>query len=161
MTALTKWNPTRNLSEWSPFREMDEMMNRLNRWLGVGGLTSRRGIGREEITVAEWEPLVDIIEDDKEFLIKAELPEVRKNDVKVRVEDNVLYISGERQFEREEKGKRYHRLERTYGVFTRSFTLPEEADPKQVHAEFKDGVLCVHVAKSINAQLKAIEVKVT
>lgn len=158
MNALTRWNPIKELSEWNPFREMDELHNRLSRFLG--GASARRPNGREELTVAEWSPLVDITEDDKEYLIKAELPEVKKNDVKVRVEDGVLFISGERNFEKEEKNKRYHRVERAYGAFTRSFTLPEDADPQQVHAEFKDGVLNVRVLKDKNAKPKAIEVKV-
>ena len=158
MTALTRWNPFKETSEWNPFRELDDMHNRLSRFLGAN--TSRNGDGREEITVAAWAPLVDIIEDDKEYLIKAELPEVKKNDVKVRVENCVLYISGERALEKEEKNKRYHRVERAYGSFIRSFSLPDDADPQQVNAEFKDGVLSVHVAKNKNARPKSIEVKV-
>ena len=158
MTALTRWNPFKEVSEWNPFRELDEMQNRLSRILG--GTPSRTGNGREEITVAAWAPLVDITEDDKEYLIKAELPEVKKNDVKVRVEDGVLYISGERNLEKEEKGKRYHRIERAYGSFIRSFALPEDSDAQQVNADFKDGVLSVHVAKNKNGQPKSIEVKV-
>jgi HSP20 family protein len=149
MTALTRWNP---------FREMEELQNRL---LSVFNLTApRRGDGQESITVAEWAPLVDIIEDDKEYLIKAELPEMRKEDVKVTVENGVLTISGERKLEKEEKGKRYHRIERAYGSFVRSFTLPDDADADKVSAEFKDGVLKVHVAKSEAAKPKQIEVKV-
>jgi len=158
MTALARWNPLKEVSEWNPFRELDEMHNRLSRFLGT--TTTRRADGQENITVAEWAPLVDITEDDKEYLIKAELPEVKKGDVKVRVEDGVLYISGERNFEKEEKGKRYHRIERAYGSFTRSFALPEDADPQQVKADFKDGVLSVHVAKDKNARPKSIEVNV-
>jgi len=159
MTSLTRWNPLKEVSEWNPFRELDEMQNRLSRILG--GTASRTGNGREDLTVAAWAPLVDITEDDKEYLIKAELPEVKKNDVKVRVEDGVLYISGERNLEKEEKGKRYHRIERAYGSFTRTFSLPEDADAQQVNAEFKDGMLIVHVAKDKNARPKAIEVKVS
>ena len=143
MSALTRWNPMKELSEWNPLRELDEISNRLSRVFG--GTPARRGDGREDI---------------KEYLIKAELPEVKKNDVKVRVEDGVLYISGERSFEKEEKGKRYHRIERAYGSFTRSFALPEDADPQQVNAEFKDGMLSVRVAKDKNARPKSIEVKV-
>jgi HSP20 family protein len=158
MTALTRGNPLKEGSEWHPARELDEMRDRLFRFLGT--TTPRRADGQENITVAEWAPLVDITEDDKEYLIKAELPEVKKAEVKVRVEDGVLYISGERKFEKEEKGKRYHRIERAYGSFTRSFSLPEDADPQQVTADFKDGVLCVHVAKNKNARPKSIEVKV-
>jgi len=159
MTALTRWNPFKEGSEWNPFRELDEMNNRLSRIFG--GTSSRSGNEREDITVAAWAPLVDITEDDKEYIIKAELPEVRKNDVKVRVEDGVLYIAGERNLEKEEKGKRYHRIERAYGSFTRTFSLPEDADTQQVNAEFKDGLLIVHVAKDKNARPKSIEVKVS
>ena len=158
MTDLTRWNPLKEVSEWNPFRELDEVHNRLSRIFG--GTTSRTGNGREELTVAAWAPLVDITEDDKEYLIKAELPEVNKNDVKVRVEDGVLYISGERNLEKEAKGKRYHRIERAYGSFLRTFSLPEDADTQQVNAEFKEGILSVHVAKNKNARPKAIEVKV-
>jgi len=138
---------------------LDEVHNRLSQILG--GTTTRSGNGREEITVATWAPVVDIIEDDKEYLIKAELPEVKKNDVKVRVEDGVLYITGERNLEKEDKGKRYHRIERAYGSFTRTFSLPDDADAQQVNAEFKDGMLSVHVAKDKNARPKSIEVKVS
>lgn len=158
MTALTRWNPFKEVSEWNPFRELEEVQNRLSRIFG--GTTPRNGDGHEEMTIAAWAPLVDISEDDKEYLIKAELPEVKKNDVKVRVQDGVLYISGERSLEKEEKGKRYHRVERAYGSFTRTFSLPEDADAEQVNAEFKDGMLSVHVAKDKNAQPKSIEVKV-
>jgi HSP20 family protein len=150
MTALTRWNP---------FREMEELQNRL---LSAFNLApNRRGEGQESITVAEWAPLVDIIEDDKEYLIKAELPEMRKDEVKVTVENGVLTISGERKLEKEEKGRRYHRVERAYGSFARSFTLPDDADAEKVGAEFKDGVLKVHVAKSESAKPKQIEVKVS
>ena len=159
MTALTRWNPLKEMSEWNPFRELDEVNNRLSRIFNT--TSSRTSNGREEITVAAWAPLVDITEDDKEYVIKAELPEVKKNDVKVRVEDGVLYITGERNLEKEEKTKRYHRIERAYGSFMRTFSLPEDADPQEVNADFKDGVLSVHVAKDKNARPKSIEVKVS
>src|SRR5947208_13820267 len=98
-------------------------------------LTNRR----EEITLPEWTPLADITEDDKEYLIKAELPEMKKEDVKVTVENGVLTISGERKFEQEEKKRKFHRVERGYGTFVRSFTLPDDADSNKVKAEFKNG----------------------
>lgn len=113
------------------------------------------------MTVAEWSPLVDITEDEKEYLIKAELPEVKKEEVKITVQDDVLTISGERKYEKEEKGKKYHRVERAYGSFVRSFTLPEDADGTKVAAEFKDGVLKVHLPKSEKAKPKSIEVTVS
>ena len=112
------------------------------------------------MTVAEWIPLVDITEDDQAYLIKAELPEVKKNDVKVTVENGVLNISGERKFEKEEQNKRYHRIERAYGSFTRSFAVPDDADDSAVTAEFKDGLLTVRLAKSEKARPKSVEVKV-
>jgi hypothetical protein len=99
--------------------------------------------------------LVDITEDDKEYLIKAELPEVKKEDVKVTVENGTLTITGERKFEKEEKGKKYHRMERAYGSFMRSFTLPEGAAGDKVSADFKDGVLKVHLPKSAEAKPKS------
>jgi HSP20 family protein len=112
------------------------------------------------MTVAEWAPLVDISEDDKEYLIKAELLEVKKEDMKVTVQNEVLTITGERKFEKEEKDKKYHRVERAYGSFTRSFKLPADVDPAKVEAEVKDGLLTVHLAKSEKATPKSIEVKI-
>lgn len=112
------------------------------------------------MTVAQWAPLVDITEDDREYVIKAELPEVRKEDVKVTVENGMLNLSGERAFEKEDKGLRYHRVERSYGSFLRSFVLPDDADASKVSAEFKDGVLMVRVEKHEKALPKRVEIKV-
>src|SRR3954447_12463984 len=145
------------LTRWEPLREMEEFQNRLST---LFGRPLRRGNGREEITLPEWTPLADITEDDKEYLIKAELPDLRKEDVKVTVENGVLTISGERKFEKEEKKKKYHRVERAYGRFVRSFTLPDDADANGVKAEFKDGMLTVHLPKNEKANPKQIEVKV-
>jgi HSP20 family protein len=145
------------LTRWEPLREMEEFQNRLST---LFGRPSRRGNGREEITLPDWTPLADITEDEREYLIKAELPEVRKEDVKVTVENGVLTISGERKFEKEEKKRKYHRVERGYGTFMRSFALPDDADFSKVNAEFKNGVLTVHVPKSEQAKPKQIEVKV-
>ncbi|TLY21691.1 MAG: Hsp20/alpha crystallin family protein [Nitrospirae bacterium] len=147
------------VTRWDPFRELDELQNRLSSLFGRAPLR-RNGDKDEAITVAEWAPLVDIVEDDNEYLIKAELPEVKKEDVKVTVQDDVLTISGERTFEKEEKGRKYHRMERAYGSFARSFTLPEDADGEKVAAEFKNGVLKVHLPKSEKAKPKSIEVKI-
>jgi len=146
------------LIKWNPFKEMEDLQNRLCTLFGRAPV--RRGNGEEEfITMTEWAPLVDITEDDKEYLLKAELPEVRKDDVKVAVENGVLTISGQRKFEKEQKNKKYHRVERAYCSFVRSFTLPEGADADKVNAEFKDGVLKVHLPKSEKVQPKQIEVK--
>jgi HSP20 family protein len=148
------------LTRWDPFRELEEMQQRLSTVLGR---RPQRGNGesKESITVAEWTPLVDITEDNKEYLIKAELPEIQRDQIKVTVENGMLVISGERKLEKEEKGKKFHRIERAYGSFVRSFALPDDADAEKVNAEFKDGLLAVHVAKSEAARPKQIEVKVT
>jgi HSP20 family protein len=147
----------KTLTRWEPFQEMEEFENRLST---LFGRPRRRGNGREEITLPDWTPLADITEDEREYLIKAELPEMKKEDVKVTVENGVLTISGERKFETEEKKKKYHRVERGYGTFMRSFTLPDDADFNRVNAQFKNGLLTVHVPKSERAKPKEIEVKV-
>ena len=145
---------------WDPFKEMDELQKRVSTMLGLAPL--RRGENRDAtMTVAEWSPLVDIAEDEKEYLIKAELPEVKKEDVRVTVENGVVTITGERKFEKEEKGKKYHRIERAYGSFARSFSVPDNADDAKVAAELKDGVLKVRLAKSEKAKPKQIDVAVS
>ena len=138
--------------------ELEQMSERLNQ------LYNRRPTpqtGSEEaLVVADWAPAVDIQESDKEYLIKAELPEVGKEDVKVSVENGVLSIQGERKQEKEENGKRFHRVERSYGKFVRTFVLPSEVDEQKVLADFKDGVLNLHLPKTEIAKPKMIEVKV-
>lgn len=150
MTAITRWNP---------FKEMEELQGRLSSLLGHPP-TRWNGTKEENLAVAQWAPLVDITEDDREYVIKAELPEVRKEDVKITVESGTLNLSGERTFEKEDKGLRYHRVERSYGSFLRSFVLPDDADAAKVSAEFKDGVLMVRVEKHEKALPKRIEIKV-
>jgi HSP20 family protein len=156
MPALTRWEP---LGRWNPWKELEEMEKRLSTVFGPAR-SAAGGDKKEAIAVTEWSPLVDITEDDKEFVVKAEIPEMKKEDIKINVHDDVLTISGERKYEKEEKGKKYHRVERAYGSFMRSFTLPEEADGTKVSAEYKDGVLKVHLPKSEKAKPKAIEVKI-
>jgi HSP20 family protein len=147
------------LMRWDPFKEMED----LQRLTSIFGLApARLTNGRQEtMTVAQWSPVVDITEDEKEYLIKAELPEVKKEDVKLTVENGVLTLSGERKFEKEEKNRRYHRIERAYGSFTRCFSLPDDAEDGKVTAEFKDGLLTVRLAKTEKARPKSIEVKVS
>ena len=148
------------LTRWDPFKEMEETQNRLARIFGLKPARLPNG-DKESMTITEWAPSVDISEDAKEWLVKADLPEVKKEDVKVSVENGLLTITGERKFEKEEKDKKYRRIERSYGNFLRSFTLPDAADGSKVNAEFKDGVLKVHLPKSEKAKPKAVEVKVS
>ena len=143
MNALTRWDPFKS---WDPFKEMRDLQGRLSSLFSISPF--RRGDGEEgTMTVAQWSPLVDITEDDKEYCIRAELPGLRKEEVKVTVENGVLSISGERKHEKEEKNRKYHRIERVYGNFVRSFSIPDDADASRVLAEFKDGVLNVRLAK--------------
>jgi HSP20 family protein len=146
------------LVKWDPFRELEEMSDRLNRMFTRPA--TWQGHGNEIMTVADWTPTVDISETETEFLIKAELPDIKKEAVKVTVEDGVLTIRGERTREKEEKGKKYHRVERSYGRFVRSFTLPDSVDAAAVKAEYADGVLNLHLPKSEKAKPKQIEVRV-
>jgi len=145
-----------SLIKWSPFGELEDIQDRLNRFLNET-LPVR---GEKNAFFADWTPPVDIEETDKEYLIKAELPDIKKEDVKVETLDGILTIEGERKQEKEEKGKKYHRIERAHGVFERAFLLPEDAQGDKVTADYKDGVLKVHVPKTEKATPKAIEVKV-
>jgi len=139
---------------------MEDMHRRLSSVFGLAPLRqSNVAAGDQNLSLPDWTPLVDVIEDDKEYRIKVELPEVQKNDVRVTVENGTLTIAGERKSEKEEKTRCYHRTERSFGRFERSFTMPEDANSAKVVAEFKDGMLQVHLAKSEKAQPKQIEIK--
>jgi HSP20 family protein len=143
------------LIRWDPSREIDDMFERYTKAVG-----QPRAGSQEVIATGDWAPRVDIAETDKAFEIKAEIPEVNKEDVKVTVDNGVLTIRGERKQEKEEKGKKFHRVELYYGIFTRSFTLPDNVDETKVTASFKDGMLNLQIPKTEEAKPKAIEVKV-
>jgi len=127
-----------NLSRWEPFYAMDKMFDRSPWFFGY----------RPRHFDFDWSPSVDISETDKEYLIRAALPAVKKEDVKVTYENRMLTLSGERRREREEKGEKFHRVESFYGNFSRSFELPDTIDVERISAEAKDGVLTVHVPKT-------------
>lgn len=139
------------------FRELEHMSHRLSRILE--GRTTPRG-DRESMSQADWVPAVDVMETDSEFLLMAELPGVKKKNVKIWIEDGVLMLSGQRDQERDDKGTRFHRIERIYGRFARSFSLPDSVDEEKLKAEFENGVLAVHLPKSEKAKPRSIEVQV-
>jgi HSP20 family protein len=147
-----------SLVRWNPFRELEDMQSRLNRLFGDAPFPRMREDG---MSLSGWSPAVDVQETEKEYLIKADLPDVKKEDVKVELLDGALTIEGERQQEKEEKGKKFHKIEREYGKFLRRFALPTEVDASNVQAEFKNGVLNVHLPKSAAAKPKAVAVKVS
>jgi len=140
------------------FRELENMSERLNRMLPRR--TMPDGGQDESLALGDWAPLVDVIETDADFQIQVELPGVEKKDVKLSVEDGVLMISGRREQEKEEKGKRHHRVEMAYGNFARSFMVPDSVDGQKVTAEFKNGILTVRLPKSEKARPKSIEIQV-
>lgn len=144
-----------SLVKWNPLREMEELLDNYGR-----ALTTPGRLATDLLSRGDWTPRVDIAETDKSFLIKMEIPEVSKKDVKVSVDQGVLSISGERKQEKEEKGKRYHRMERYYGSFDRSFSLPENVDQTHVDATFKDGMLTVELPKLAEALHTPIEVQI-
>lgn len=148
-----------NLVKWDPFREMEDVSSRLNRIFGR--VPTRTASENEMLAVADWMPSVDISETDAAYLIKGEIPGVKKEDVKVTMQDGLLTIQGERKQEKEEKNKKFHRVECSYGSFVRSFRVPDDADESAVKAEFKDGMLNVTLSKSAKAKSKAIEVSVS
>lgn len=147
-----------DMVRWDPFREFEDMTTRLGRFFNQPRM--RRFVDDDNAFFADWAPAVDVQETDKEYIVKADLPDVRKEDVKVGIEDGVLTLEGERKQEKEEKNKKFHRVERVYGKFVRRLALPMEVDAQKVAAEFKDGVLNVRLPKAESAKPRAIDVKV-
>jgi HSP20 family protein len=140
---------------WEPFREME---NVLHRFLPL--YTPDNGATREETAARNWVPLANISERENEYLIKVDLPDVKKEDVQIAVSDGVITISGERKLERKDQSENAIRVESIYGVFTRSFMLPDYVDAKGINADAKDGVLRIHIpkAKTQKSEPLAIEI---
>jgi HSP20 family protein len=141
-----------NLTRWDPFRELDELQTRLNRLTGDAG--------PKATAFTDWTPAVDVQETETEYVIKGDLPEVKKEDLKVTFHDGVLTLEGERRLEHEERGGKFHRIERAYGKFVRRFSMPSDVDGGKVAATFKDGVLIVKIPKATVAKPAPIQVKV-
>jgi HSP20 family protein len=141
-----------NIMKWNRFTGFDDFEEKLNRLV--------RTSETDPLTFGEWTPAVDIKETERGYVVTADLPNVKKEEVRVSFHEGVLTLEGERKLEREENTERFHRIERGYGKFVRRFVLPNEVDPNHVTAEFKDGSLTVLVPKSANAKPKTIEVKV-
>jgi HSP20 family protein len=160
--AIIRWNPLRDVTAWHPagslnseFASMQREIDRMfDRFLHTGDISEDGGY------LSAYVPPVDIIENDQEFVVKAELPGVAKEDVKITVTNDVLTIRGEKQQEKESKGKGVHRLERVAGTFQRSFTLPTSVKSDKIEAKFENGVLTLSLPKVEEAKPKEIEVKV-
>jgi len=139
----------------NPIRELFELQRGINQLFDESF-----GAPREDTALKAWTPAVDVYEDQDSFLIKVDLPEIGREDVKVNLNENILSISGERRVENEEKRENYHRVERSYGQFYRSFTLPPNVNPEAINAQFKDGVLRLTLPKKEEAKPRQIDVKV-
>lgn len=147
------------LTRWDPFRDVEDVFDRYARALALP-MGMRQGRGLFSAEGGEWSPQVDISETDNHFIVTAELPGIKREEVKICIDDGVLNLRGERKEEKEEKGRRFHRTERFYGAFSRSFTLPKNVDESHIEATFKDGVLTLQLPKKAADKPKSIEVKV-
>ncbi len=147
---------------WEPFRDLVSIQGRMNRLFDEAfrGATRQSG-DEEEWSLGSWAPAVDIFEQDGNIVLKAELPGVDSKDVDVRVENSVLTLRGERKLDNEVKKESYHRVERAYGSFSRSFTLPSVVDTEKIKADYRDGVLRVNLPKREEAKPKQISISVT
>jgi HSP20 family protein len=143
------------LTRWEPFREMDDFLKGFGPFFGRLPSMARPTDGGYEFT-----PPADIVEREKEYLIKVDLPEVRKEDVKVFFDNGMLVIKGERKHEKETKGETVHRTERFFGAFERMFNLPDDVDPKAIHAEVKEGVLVVKLPRVITEKPRPLAITI-
>ena len=142
------------ITRWDPFREVVALQNRVN------NLFREMNEGDSPLTTASFVPAVDIYEDPKKVVLKLEVPGIEEKDLDVRVENNTLTVKGERKFEKEEKEENFHRIERRYGSFFRSFTLPSTVDSEHINASYTNGVLKLELSKKPEAQPKQIKVNV-
>jgi HSP20 family protein len=154
--SLIRWNPVHELERWpSNFFGVQRDINRLFDSFFRSGMQSE-----EAVATSYFAPAVDIAEQENEYVVKMELPGVAKEDVKISLESNILTIKGEKKQEKEEKNKNFHRAERSYGSFQRSFTLPSTVKNDKIDATFNSGILSITLPKSEEAKPKQIEVKV-
>ncbi len=144
------------LTRWDPYREFSSVQDRLNRLFNASFNEGRD----ESLATSTFAPAVDVYEDEHHITLKIEVPGIEEKDIDVRIENNILSIHGERKFEKEEKEENYRRIERQYGSFTRTFTLPNTVDTESVSANYEKGVLKVKLAKKAEAKPKQIKVSV-
>ncbi len=154
--AIARWKSEREIPAWSPFRDLVNMQRELGRVFD-NLFSDTEG----NIMVSDWAPRVDVMENQDSYTIKAELPGVNKNDVKITLHENVLSIRGEKKQEKEEKDLNFHRVERSYGSFERQFALPTGVKSEKIDASYRDGILTITLPKVEEAKPREIEVKVS
>ena len=140
---------------WDPFRDLGLLQDRMNRMFDDAGRGWRND---EPAATTTWSPSVDIFETEGEIVVKAELPGMERKDITLHLENNVLTLRGERKFEKETKDENYHRIERSYGNFSRSFSIPATVDGEKIRADYKDGVLSIALPKKEQAKPKQINI---
>jgi HSP20 family protein len=148
------------LIRWEPVRELSTVQNEMNRLFNTffDSRTPSHGAGRA--VARRWTPALDVVENDEHFVLRADLPGLSENDVKIEVEDNVLTISGERKSEHEQTSKGYYRVERSFGSFSRSLTLPEGVDADAIQASFDNGVLEIQIPKPEQPKPRKVQISV-
>lgn len=149
--AIERWRPRWGIAPWTPFRDLEEWERRFDDLLG-------RPLRRLPVDERGWMPAVDVFEKDDKFVVKAELPGMKENDIDVSIVGDILYIKGERKTETEVKDEDYYRCERSYGTFYRSIPIPSNVDANKIEASFDDGILEVTLPKSVKAKPKKIAV---
>lgn len=157
--AITSWEPFCGLRRWGPFREMSGLQKEMDRLFGQH-FGRMRGPEEEDLAATAWAPPVDIFETEDKVVLKAEFPGLKKEDIEIQVRDNTLTLKGEKKFEKEVKEESYHRVERAYGSFQRSFTLPSTIKQDGIEASFKDGILEISLPKAEEAKPKQVKIQV-
>ena len=145
-----------NLVRWNPWRDVATVQNSVNRLFDDSFF--RTFDGEDDVQMRSWHPVVDLFEKDDNYVVKAELPGLNKEDITIDIEDRILTLKGERKYENEVKEDNYYRRERSYGKFQRAFRLPADVDPDNVKAEFKDGVLKIEVPKPEEQKPKQVTI---
>ncbi|MEZ5427686.1 MAG: Hsp20/alpha crystallin family protein [Pyrinomonadaceae bacterium] len=143
-----------NIIKYDPFRDLRSLQDEMNRLFSAG---FPRLSNQEEMSTG-WSPSVDIYESENQIVLEAELPGMKREDFELSIENNVITLRGERRFEKKDEGDNYHRVERAYGSFTRSFNLPRTVSTEDIKAEFKNGILTVNLPKKEEAKARKIEV---
>lgn len=140
---------------WDPFRDLASLRDRMNRMFedAAAGRAEDR-----ELASSTWAPAVDVYETEEEMVLAAEVPGLEDKDIEIKVEDNTLSIRGERKFEKETKEENYHRIERAYGTFSRTFTLPNTVDQERIRAEHENGVLRIHLPKRSETKPRKVKI---
>jgi HSP20 family protein len=146
------------LTRWDPFRDLNVLQDRMNRLFDDAGGRGRGWRSDEPSATTSWSPAVDIFETEGDIVVKAELPGMDRKDIVLNLENNVLTLKGERRFEKETKEENYHRIERSYGGFSRSFSIPATVDEERIRADYKDGVLKIFLPKKEQAKPKQIRI---